>query len=306
MNAEHIHLLLNHFPTVGYGVGFGLFLVALFMKRSELKEASLVIFIGIALLSLPTYLSGNAAHFAVKDQVEFSEPMLQAHQDAALVGLIFMELTGLFAWLELWRVRYISRSMKWNVVAILILGALTFGFMAQAANIGGELRHPEIRSAAESTVWPQAAVMAKAFVLDNPWVWPAAEIFHFIGLCMIFGTVLVINLRVFGIISHVSFDSVYRLLPWGIAGFIINFISGMLFFITVPDQYTQNAGFARKMVIMVIAAVTMIYPTVFGRASGLKPEQSAPVPTKVIAAASIAMWVAVIFFGRYLPYIGSE
>ena len=125
--------------------------------------------------------------------------------------------------------------------------------MARAANIGGELRHPEIRSAAESAVWPQAAVIAKAFVIDNPWVWPAAEIFHFIGLCMIIGTVLVINLRLFGIINHVSFDSVYRLLPWGIAGFIINFISGMLFFVTVPDQYTQNSGFARKMVLMVIA-----------------------------------------------------
>ena len=306
LNAEHLHLLLNHFPTVGYGIGLGLFLVALFHKSKELQQASLVIFIAVALLSLPTYLSGNAAHYALKEKAGLSEPLVQAHQDAALLGLIFMELTGLFAWLELWRVRYVARPMNWNRVIVAVLSIATFGLMARAANIGGELRHPEIRAAAESAVWPQVAVMAKAFVIDNPWVWPAAEIFHFIGLTMIFGTVLLVNLRLLGIISHVSFASVYRLLPWGIAGFIINFISGMLFFIAVPDQYTQNTGFARKMVLMVIAAVTMIYPTVFDNVSDLRAEDTAPVQNRVIAGASIALWVAVIFFGRYLPYIGSE
>ena len=67
LNAEHLHLLLNHFPTVGFSIGLGLFLVALFVKSAELKQAALVIFIAMALLSLPTYLSGNAAHFAIKD-----------------------------------------------------------------------------------------------------------------------------------------------------------------------------------------------------------------------------------------------
>jgi len=306
LNAEHLHLLLNHFPTVGYAIGLGLFLVALFVKSRELKQASLIIFIAMALLSLPAYLSGNAANFALTGKAELSEPMVQAHQDAALLGLIFMEVTGLFAWLELWRVRYIARPMNWNLAVIIVLSIATFGLMARAANIGGELRHPEIRPPGESTVWPQTAVMAKAFVIDHPWVWPAAEIFHFIGLTMIFGIVLLVNLRLLGIISHVSFASVYRLLPWGIAGFIINFISGMLFFVTVPDQYTQNAGFARKMALMVIAALTMIYPTVFENVSDLRAEDTAPVQNRVIAGASIALWVAVIFFGRYLPYIGSE
>src|SRR5262245_12808392 len=306
LNAEHLHLLLNHFPTVGFAIGLGLFLVALFYKSSELKEASLVIFIVIALLSIPTYLSGNASHFALKDKAVLSEPLVQAHQDAALSGLILMELTGMCAFLELWRVRYFARRMNWNLPVIIVLSIATFGLMARAANIGGELRHPEIRAAGESTVWPQTEVMAKAFVIDNPWVWPAAEIFHFIGLTMIFGIVLLVNLRLLGVISHVSFASVYRLLPWGIAGFIINFISGMLFFVAVPDQYTQNSGFARKMVLMVIAAMTMIYPAIFDDVSDLRAEEVAPMTNRLVAGTSIALWVAVIFFGRYLPYIGSE
>ena len=110
LNAEHLHLLLNHFPTVGFSIGLGLFLVALFVKSAELKQAALVIFIAVALLSLPTYLTGNAAHFAIKDHAELSETMVQEHQDAALLGLIFMQLTGLLSWFELWRVRYVAPS----------------------------------------------------------------------------------------------------------------------------------------------------------------------------------------------------
>ena len=34
-----------------------------------------------------------------------SKAVLAAHNDAALVSLIFMELTGMFAWLALWQYR---------------------------------------------------------------------------------------------------------------------------------------------------------------------------------------------------------
>ena len=61
MNLAHIHLLLNHFPTIGMIIGIGLFLIGLLGKSHELKEASLVVFLGIAMLALPTYMSGNAA-----------------------------------------------------------------------------------------------------------------------------------------------------------------------------------------------------------------------------------------------------
>ena len=39
MNLTHLHLLLNHFPTVGFGIGMGLFLVSLFRKGDDLKRA---------------------------------------------------------------------------------------------------------------------------------------------------------------------------------------------------------------------------------------------------------------------------
>ena len=64
VNLVHLHLLLNHVPTVGTVVALAFQLLA-FAKRSEdLMRASLAVFFGIALVSLPAYMTGYAAQNA--------------------------------------------------------------------------------------------------------------------------------------------------------------------------------------------------------------------------------------------------
>ena len=55
MNLTHLHLLLNHVPTVGTVIGVGLFLLALVRRNEHLKHASLEVFYLIALATLPVY-----------------------------------------------------------------------------------------------------------------------------------------------------------------------------------------------------------------------------------------------------------
>ena len=62
----HLHLLLNHFPTVGMIVGFGVFLLALVKKSEDLKRGGLAVMFVIALLSLPTYMTGYSAQKTVR------------------------------------------------------------------------------------------------------------------------------------------------------------------------------------------------------------------------------------------------
>ena len=54
MALTHLHLLLNHVPTVGMGSAMALFLISIATKRDHPKEASLVLFLGVALLTIPT------------------------------------------------------------------------------------------------------------------------------------------------------------------------------------------------------------------------------------------------------------
>lgn len=301
MTPAHLHLLLNHVPTIGFGLGLGLFGASLLGKSEDLKRASFVIFFIIALLALPAYLTGDAASFVLQDEASVSQDVVAAHKDAAMLALVPMEITGLLAWFALWRFR------RWHLTAIMVMSLLTFGLMARAGNFGGEVRHPEILAegvSAATPEWPRAAAAGAAFVLDYPWVWPISEIFHFVGLCLLFGVVLLVNLRMLGFITGVAFADMNRLMPWAMLGLTINIVTGMLFFLASPDQYTQNTAFAWKMGAILLGGLTLLYPAMVSESDS---ETRTPTAiSRVVGAASVCLWVGVIFLGRFLPYIGSE
>ena len=314
MNLAHLHLFLNHFPTIGTAIGIGLFLVSLVARNDDLKRASLGVFFVIALLALPAYLSGNAAQAVIKGRPGVSYALVARHQDAALPAFVFMEITGLVAWFGLWQSRRVSRPARWNVSTVVLLSIVTFGLMTRTATMGGEIRHPEIRSSQETTAtdgttgsemeWLKSASIA-SFVIGRTWVWPASETLHFIGLCLLFGVVLLVNLRMLGMMKSVPVRALHRLLPWGILGFGINAVTGMLFFIATPEQYTQNVAFHWKVVLIVLAGINVLCLTMFDEVWALGPGDDAPLALKVIAACAIFLWVGVIYCGRMLPFLGN-
>ena len=61
LNLAHVHLLLNQLPTIGFGIALALFLVALIGKNDSLKKTGLVLFFLVAVMAIPTYLTGSAA-----------------------------------------------------------------------------------------------------------------------------------------------------------------------------------------------------------------------------------------------------
>ena len=304
-NLAHLHLLLNHFPTVGFAVTLGLLIVGTIVKNEGLKRAGLVILYGLA-LTIPVYMTGKAAERLVLARFDVAETLIETHQDRAFLAFIFMQITGGIAWLGLWQFRRTSRRASWNLPAVLIFSLVTFGLMVRAANLGGEIRHPEI--VAEGTVASGPAWLSTASIADlintRRWIWPALETLHFIGLGLLLGAVLVINLRMLGVAKTVSFASLHRLLPWGILGFGINLVTGMLFFISLPGQYIENISMHYKMVLMLIAAVNVLYFTLFEEAWALRSGDDASMTAKVISGATIFLWIGVIYFGRMLPYIG--
>ena len=87
MDLTHIHLLLNHFPTIGSIIGGGLFVLALVTNSDELKRASLVVLLGIALISLPTYMSGSGAQERLKTDPGVSQSLVETHEGAAFEAI---------------------------------------------------------------------------------------------------------------------------------------------------------------------------------------------------------------------------
>jgi uncharacterized membrane protein len=307
MDLTHIHLLLNHFPTIGYLIGSGLFLLSLMMKSDDLKRTSLVVLLGISLIAIPTYMSGNGAQDAIKSQPDVSKSMIETHEGAALEAFGFMEVTGAFAWLGLWQFRRLAHLPGWNQVVILILSVVSFGLMARASNLGGDIRHAEIR-AVQETVTPEGALARTVggFVTDTPWVWPTCETLHFIGLSLLLGVVVVVDLRVLGVLKALSFASLHRLLPWAALGFGVNVVTGILFFVGMPGQYIHNKAFYWKVGLVLLAGLNALYFTLLEEPWSLKSGEDAPFTAKIAAASAMLLWVGVMYFGSMLPFLGNS
>src|SRR5262249_2587661 len=99
MNDVHLHLLLNHIPTVGFGLGFALFVSALVGKSRDVKRAALATFFLSAAVAIPTYVSGSDARAAVANTPGVSDASIDAHETAALIAFTFLQATAFFSWL---------------------------------------------------------------------------------------------------------------------------------------------------------------------------------------------------------------
>jgi uncharacterized membrane protein len=305
MDVAHLHLLLNHFPTIGSIMGGGLFVLSLITNSDDLKRASLVVLLGISLIAIPTYISGNVAQDAVKSLPGVSKTLIETHEGAALVALGFIEVTGAFAWLGLWQFRRLARVPNWNLAVILVLTAVSLGLMARASNLGGEIRHGEIR-AVQATVAPDGlARTVGSFVTDTRWMWPTCETLHFIGLSLLMGVAFLVDLRVLGVVKGVSFASLHRLLPWAALGFGVNVITGMLFFVGIPGQYIHNKTFYWKMALVMLAGLNAVYFTLLEEPWALGPKEDAPVTAKIAAASAMLLWAGVMYCGSMLPFLGN-
>jgi len=314
LNLAHVHLLLNHFPTIGFGIAFALFLIGLIGNNEDLKRTSLVVFFLIAALAIPTYLSGSAALETLCPAREcppgVSMATVRAHEDAALWGFAFIELTGFIAWLGIWQFRLISRTPTWNVVAVLVCSILAFVVIARAANIGGGIRHPEIENPSEQAAAAAGTDQGFArslglYVTGHTWVWPSSETLHFVGLSILFTVVLLVDLRILGVAKSLSFTALYQLLPLGMLGFGLNLVTGMVFFVAAPEQYTKNPVFYWKILFVVMGALNVLYFMLIEEPWTVGSGDDAPLTAKVMAASAIFLWIGVLFFGHMLPFLGN-
>jgi uncharacterized membrane protein len=308
MSLTHVHLLLNHFPTIGMIIGLGVFIAAILIKNNDLKRTGLTIMFFIALIAIPTFATGTAAELALQKMPGVSQSAMETHETAAFIALAVMELTGALSWLGLWQYRRLSRLPSATIAAVLVTGLVTFGLMARAADYGGEIRHPEITTPADQQPEPAKQPLARVIgdgMVNLKWGWPASETVHFIGLSLLVGVVLLVDLRMLGFLKSIPYSTLHRLLPWGVLGFAINVLTGMLFFIGAPpDFYMTNGVFVWKLALILVAGANALYFTVFEQAWAVDANKNAPLPAKVAAASGILIWLGVIFCGQMLPFLG--
>jgi uncharacterized membrane protein len=140
----HLHLLLNHVPTIGTVIALGLLILSFIRRNEGLRRVGFELFCIIALVTLPAYISGVGTQAVMEQRGEVSEILMIRHHDAAMIGSLLMIFTGGAAWLALWQTRRLTRASRGSTGVTVLLAVFTLVFMGRAATLGGEIRHPEI------------------------------------------------------------------------------------------------------------------------------------------------------------------
>jgi hypothetical protein len=158
MNATHLHLMLNHIPVLGTFFGLVLLVLAVWRKSEELKRIALGTFVTVALFSVPVYLTGEPAEDVVMPLADVSESIIEQHEEAATIAFTGILILGACALAGLILFRGSKVIPIWFGSLALVASLIVSGAMAWTANLGGQVRHAEIRpGAATSTVSAEKA-----------------------------------------------------------------------------------------------------------------------------------------------------
>src|SRR5262249_36274122 len=126
---------------------------------------------------------------------------------------------------------------------------------------------------------------------------------HFFGFSLIFGTALLVSLRVLGFWKSVPFSAVHRLLPLGVFGVVMNVFSGMLILAAESSRHLNATTFAPKTAFITVGALAVLYFSLSERRGSVKAGEDAPMAAKWVAALVLLTWTGVIMGGRPIPYV---
>lgn len=150
MNAAYVHIALNHIPVIGTFFGLLVLVIAALRASEEMKRLGLLIFVLVGVVTVPAYLSGKAAEEVVEGLPGVEEERIETHEDAGLPAAIAAWVLGALALVGLWAFRPPSALPAWLVAGALLLSLAVGGLMARAADLGGEIRHQEIRKGSQA------------------------------------------------------------------------------------------------------------------------------------------------------------
>ena len=139
------------------------------------------------------------------------------------------------------------------------------------------------------------------------WLWPILEIFHFFGLTLLMGGLIIVDLRMIGFFPDIDLEEVKKLLPLVIFGFLVNLITGVLFLFGDPSRYSINIGFQIKMILVLLAGcnAAIYHLKVEPLFSNLNLTDRLPLVIKITGFTSLTLWTGVLLLGRLIPYVGT-
>ncbi|HEY9685595.1 MAG TPA: hypothetical protein V6C52_01320 [Coleofasciculaceae cyanobacterium] len=154
MSPVHIHLLLNHVPVLGGLLSLLLLVIGGLTKSRTTGRIALGLLVFSALVAIPVFLTGEPSEEVVEGLAGVSENLIEQHEDSAKIALAAIGASGLVGALGLVLLRRKQTLPKWLMVSLIGILLVSNGLMIRTANLGGQIRHSEIRSGNQGIVSP--------------------------------------------------------------------------------------------------------------------------------------------------------
>ena len=133
---------------------------------------------------------------------------------------------------------------------------------------------------------------------DTVWAYPTILTLHTVGLAILVGAALIIDLRLLGIGTAVPLASVRRLYRYVWVGFLINLTSGTVLFVTDAADLVTKPVFLIKLVFIAVGFTLAL--AVERRGFDNREQRSS---VRVMAGLSLACWLGAITAGRLMAYL---
>src|SRR5213594_2622184 len=147
-------------------------------------------------------------------------------------------------------------------------------------------------------------------IRDSLYLFPLIESLHVLGLTLVFGTIVIVDLRLLGIASiHRPFTRIASdIMKWTWAAFVWTATTGFLMFMTNANVYYHNFFFRTKIALLALAGMNMlIFEFTTGRTvHRWDKDAAAPLAGKTAAALSLLLWISIIFMGRWIGFTTSQ
>jgi hypothetical protein len=135
-------------------------------------------------------------------------------------------------------------------------------------------------------------------IAEHPWAYPALEVVHIVGIALLLGNLVLLELRVWGAAPALPLRALARAtLALALAGFALAVLSGLTMFAAAPAELLANRSFLLKMGLLMLAGLNA---ALFHARGGLdRPDAIARGQTVL----SLGLWLAVIIAGRFIAYL---
>jgi hypothetical protein len=143
---------------------------------------------------------------------------------------------------------------------------------------------------------------AVRLIVTVPGLYPAISALHILGICLLVGSISMVDLRLLTVLGQVFDDALPGLIRAALGGFALALSTGLLLVSVRIGSYAANPAFLVKMAVLLTAGANALALRIAARSSDLRPILISP-QARLAGGLSIVLWVTAVFSGRWIAFL---